>query len=389
MGNRRQGQQQHDSKAAAAQKRRKKRPAGSAKAKQKAAAKAPGTIPRVQLTDQLEVSKVIRGCWQLDGQHRGDQLSDRTSGAAAIEDLDAFSRAGMSTLDTADIYGPSEAIVGQYMRLNPAAAMRTKVLTKLSFMAPPDASDLRLENIEYRVRSSIARLGVTTLDLVQLHWEPPQQAPGPSGRPGVQGFVAAAKALQQLQQRGLIGAVGVSNFDQRMLMALLDAGVKPVSNQVSYSVMDRRPSLFLARFCEGHGIPLLAYGTLAGGLLSERYLDVPANMVRIDTVSKARYGTLLKQLGGWSWLQDLLRVLHDVGGKHGVSASCVAARWVLQQPGVAAVVLGARNATHIRDAQRLFSFELDEIDSLDIDAAYEGAHQPTTDVYTWERGGSW
>uniref|UniRef100_A0A383V526 NADP-dependent oxidoreductase domain-containing protein n=1 Tax=Tetradesmus obliquus TaxID=3088 RepID=A0A383V526_TETOB len=111
--------------AAAAQKRRKKRPA--AKAKQKAAAKAPGTVPRVKLTDQLEVSKVIRGCWQLDGQHKGDQLSDRTSGTAAIEDLDAFSRAGMFTLDTADIYGPSEAIIGQYLRLNPAAAMRTKV----------------------------------------------------------------------------------------------------------------------------------------------------------------------------------------------------------------------------------------------------------------------
>jgi hypothetical protein len=43
----------------------------------------------------------------------------------------------------------------------------------------------------------------------------------------------------------------------------------------------------------------------------------------------------------------------------------------------------------LQDAQRLFSFELDEIDMLDIDAAYEGAHQPTTDVYAWERGGSW
>jgi diketogulonate reductase-like aldo/keto reductase len=72
--------------------------------------------------------------------------------------------------------------------------------------------------------------------MVQLHWEPPlqqQQQPGSSSRgQSVQGFVTAAKALQQLQQRGLLGAIGVSNFDQRMLMALLDAGVKPVSNQV-------------------------------------------------------------------------------------------------------------------------------------------------------------
>jgi hypothetical protein len=83
-----------------------------------------------------------------------------------------------------------------------------------------------------RIRSSIARLGVTTLDMVQLHWEPPPQQQAPNSN-RIQGFVAAAKALQQLQQRGLVRAIGVSNFDQRMLMALLDAGVKPVSNQVS------------------------------------------------------------------------------------------------------------------------------------------------------------
>lgn len=94
-------------------------------------------------------------------------------------------------------------------------------------------------------------------------------------------------------------------------------------------------------------------------------------------------------LGSHSLRVLLLQVLHDIGEKHGVSASCVAARWVLQQPGVAAIVLGARNATHVRDTQRLFSFVLDESDLLDLDAAYEGANQPTTDVYVWERGGRW
>eukprot|EP00878_Enallax_costatus_P000475 GHUV01000567.1.p1 GENE.GHUV01000567.1~~GHUV01000567.1.p1 ORF type:complete len:455 (+),score=136.94 GHUV01000567.1:163-1527(+) len=374
-----------------APKRKKKRPAAASK--QKAALKPPGTIPKVKLPDSLEISKVVRGCWQLDGQHRGDQLTDRTSGAAAIEDLNTFCKQGMFTLDTADIYGPSEALIGQYMRLNPAAAHNTKILTKLSFMAQPSAVDLRKENIEYRVRSSIARLGVTTLDMVQLHWEPPAAAAASSSnssssRP-VPGYVTAAKALQKLQQEGLIGHLGVSNFDQRMLMDLLDAGIKPVSNQVAFSVIDRRPLMFLTRYCQSRDIPLLCYGTLAGGFLAERYLDVAANMVRIDTISKARYGTLIKQLGGWSWLQDMLRVLHDIGEKHGVSGSCVASRWVLQQPGVAAVVLGARNTRHIRDTQRLFRFELDEVDMLDIDAAYEGANQPATDVYMWERGGNW
>jgi aryl-alcohol dehydrogenase-like predicted oxidoreductase len=82
-------------------------------------------------------------------------------------------------------------------------------------------------------------------------------------------------------------------------------------------------------------------------------------------------------------------VLQRVGKKHGVSASVAAMRWTLQQRGVAALVVGARNAMHLGDYRRLFGFRLDEIDMLDIDAAYEGAAQPTTDVYAWERGGGW
>jgi diketogulonate reductase-like aldo/keto reductase len=94
--------------------------------------------------------------------------------------------------------------------------------------------------VSQRVRSSVARLGVPSIDLLQLHWEPPTPAASSSkgsssssskGQPPP-GFVAAAKVLKQLQQEGLIKQLGVSNFDVPMLLALLDAGVKPLSNQV-------------------------------------------------------------------------------------------------------------------------------------------------------------
>ena len=81
-------------------------------------------------------------------------------------------------------------------------------------------------------------------------------------------------------------------------------------------------------------------------------------------------------------------MLQRVGKKHGVRSSVAAMRWVLQQRGVAAVVVGARNALHLADYRRLFTFQLDEVDMLDIDAAYEGAVQPTGDVFAWERGGN-
>jgi diketogulonate reductase-like aldo/keto reductase len=121
------------------------------------------------------------------------------------------------------------------------------------------------------------------------------------------------------------------------------------------------------------------------------HLDRPhLPRAKLDTVSKAKYGTWIQELGGWTVLQDTLAVLKRVGRKHGgASSSLVAMRWVLQQRGVAALVVGARNAMHLSDMRRLYAFQLDEVDLLDIDAAYEGAAQPTTDVYQWERGGSW
>lgn len=84
------------------------------------------------------------------------------------------------------------------------------------------------------------------------------------------------------------------------------------------------------------------------------------------------------------------QALHKVGTRHGVPGSSVALRWVLDQPGVAAAAVGARNAAHVRAAQTAFSFALTEDDHLELDAAYEGAaRQPRSDVFQWERGGEW
>ncbi|PNG99828.1 hypothetical protein TSOC_014382, partial [Tetrabaena socialis] len=81
--------------------------------------------------------------------------------------------------------------------------------------------------------------------------------------------------------------------------------------------------------------------------------------------------------------------LDGVGRKHGASISNVAARWVLDRPGVAAVILGARNAEHVQDHQRLFSFRLDDEDLAAIDEVLAKSKRPRSDCYSWERGGEW
>lgn len=87
-------------------------------------------IPTYEVAPDLSISRIIKGCWQLSGGHRGDRDSDRTTGGAAVDDFQQFVDAGITTLDTADIYGPSEKLIGQFLAGHPDARKKTQVLTK-------------------------------------------------------------------------------------------------------------------------------------------------------------------------------------------------------------------------------------------------------------------
>ncbi|KAF5840986.1 NADP-dependent oxidoreductase domain-containing protein [Dunaliella salina] len=213
----------------------------------------------------LEVSRVVKGCWQLDGEHKGNPKTDRTSGSAAMTDFERFNAAGITTVDTADIYGPSESQIGQYLRLYPWRRDQMQICTKVTIMEE-DVPQLTQDLLEYRIRRSMARLGVSSLDLVQLHWENFEQQKSevrsPRGSRKVAGSVDAAKWMADLQGRGLIKGLGLTNFDVPHLLQIVDAGVEVASHQVQYSVLDRRPELYMMDLCEKRGIPIIAYGTL-------------------------------------------------------------------------------------------------------------------------------
>ena len=115
----------------------------------------------------------------------------------------------------------------------------------------------------------------------------------------------------------------------------------------------------MTAFCLANGIKLLAYGTLAGGLLSEKWLGRPEPAAGdITDWSKSKYKRFIDQIGGWEVFQGILRAVASVAEKHGVSIANVATRWVLDQPAVAAVIVGARlgESEHRADNLRIFSF---------------------------------
>jgi aryl-alcohol dehydrogenase-like predicted oxidoreductase len=147
--------------------------------------------------------------------------------------------------------------------------------------------------------------------------------------------------------------------------------VRIVSNQVQYSLIDRRPEVWMASCCREHAISLLAYGTLLGGLLSEKYLGRPEpRRLELNTASLQKYKNMIDAWGGWTLFQELLAVLKQIADKHRVSIANVGVRYVLDRPAVAGVIVGARlgAAQHIAENTRVFGFALDAGDLAMIEA---------------------
>jgi aryl-alcohol dehydrogenase-like predicted oxidoreductase len=123
-------------------------------------------------------------------------------------------------------------------------------------------------------------------------------------------------------------------------------------------------------FCLAHRISLLAYGTICGGLISERYLGRAEPLgTELNTMSLRKYKRMIDAWGGWRLFQELLSNLNRIAQKHNVSIANVATRYILDKPGVAGVIIGVRLGIvdHISDNKQVFDLILDKSDLNDID----------------------
>jgi aryl-alcohol dehydrogenase-like predicted oxidoreductase/enamine deaminase RidA (YjgF/YER057c/UK114 family) len=303
---------------------------------------------RATLPGGLEISRVLTGLWQVADMERAAPLDPD----AAADALAAYARAGFDTFDMADHYGSAEIVTGRLLSRGVPARAFTKWCPEPGPMTP--------EIVRAGVRDRLDRLGVSRVDLLQLHW-------WSFAHPA---WLDALHEMAALRAEGLIGEIGVTNFDAAHLNLAAADGVPLRTNQVSFSLVDRRAAGALAEVCAGRGIGLLAYGTLCGGFLSDRWLDAPEPEPR--DWSKMKYLRFIRAAGGWDAFQGLLRAARAVAARHGVSIPNVATRWVLDQPHVAGVIIGARlgESEHRDDNGRLFSFALDEDDRARLEDAF-------------------
>ena len=134
---------------------------------------------------------------------------------------------------------------------------------------------------------------------------------------------------------------------------------------MQFSLIDRRPLVKMVQFCHEPTIKLFGYGTVCGGLLSEKYLGQPEPRgAELNTASLRKYKNMVDAWGGWSLLQELLSLLKQISGRHAVSVANIAVRYILDQPTVAGAIVGARLGVseHLADNARVFNLMLDTDD---------------------------
>jgi aryl-alcohol dehydrogenase-like predicted oxidoreductase/enamine deaminase RidA (YjgF/YER057c/UK114 family) len=314
---------------------------------------------RYALAQDLEISRVVTGLWQVADMERGGTLLDPQQASTALLD---YARAGFDSFDMADHYGSAEVISGRLLarvRAGEAAGpAQPRVFTKWC----PNPGPMPRDVVRAAVGKSLERLQVASIDLLQFHWwsfEHPA-------------YVEALQELAELKREGVIRHIGLTNFDTAHLRLVVKHGIPIATNQVCFSLLDRRAARDMSTFCLENGIRLLAYGTLAGGLISQRWLGQPeAAAAAIGDWSKMKYKRFVAAIGGWSVLQSILQALDRIAQRHGVSISNVATRWVLEHAAVAAVIIGARLglSEHRADNLSLFSFTLDAADRAVLEEA--------------------
>ena len=247
--------------------------------------------------------------------------------------------------------------------------MHTKFVPDLAVLPTIDRAYVRKV-----IDRSLSRLGQERLDLVQYHWWDYD----------IPGYVRTAEYLAELQTEGKIDRIGTTNFDVPHLTELLDAGIPVTSNQIQCSLIDHRPMNGMLEFARQRDIGILCYGSLAGGFISDRFLDA-SRPVNPENRSYIKYGLVIEEFGGWELFQELLKTIHGIAEKHHVSTANIAARYVLDQPGVSAVIIAARNRGHIAQNTVTFSTELDAHDRKLIEGVLARSNRCTGDIYDWER----
>ena len=267
----------------------------------------------VKLPDGTIVSALGQGAWHLgQGKHPPAVEEDAVRTGVLL---------GMTLIDTSGNYGNGRS---EQFLSHVIAEQRDRIF----LVSKVEGNEISGDGIARACAASLARLGTDHLDLYLLHW--------PVASKQFPGVVAA---FEQLRAAGKIRAWGVSNFDKGQMEDLFGVpdGQRCATNQVPYSLNNRRIESDVLPWCMEHNVPVMAYSPLGG----DRHLVVGD------------------------------RTLAQIGAAHGCPASAVALAWVIRSGKVIAIPESGSPA-HTRDNAAALSLALTPQDMQTLAAAYPG-----------------
>jgi aryl-alcohol dehydrogenase-like predicted oxidoreductase len=292
-------------------------------------------------SDGPDITTVGYGAWQAGGGSWGTPRSD----AEVIAAIQAAVDAGMSWIDTAEVYGSgtSERLVGRAI-----AGRRDEVLVFTKVAPSDEGSGIRPEQIGRAVRGSLERLGIEHIDLYQVHWRddavPVEETWG---------------AMADLVSQGLVRRIGVSNFDRPLLERCLP--IHPVASvQNELSLLRRDDVDGLLPWLAAQGIGYLAYSPLGSGLLTGRF-----GREHVFEAGDWRSGEFSAEvLAEAAAVVDAVRPVAD---RTGIPVPALALAWVVSRPGVTAAIAGSLNPANVAANARASEVEVDRdvLDELD------------------------
>jgi aryl-alcohol dehydrogenase-like predicted oxidoreductase len=264
-----------------------------------------------------------------------------TEESDAIETVHAALDAGVSFVDTANVYGTlpgqSETMLGRALKgRRDSVVLASKVISPVG--DGPNDRGGGFRHVVMQCEASLRRLQTDWLDLYQLHaWD--------SSTP----LEETLRALDHLISQGKVRYVGTSNFAAwQVVEALWTAerqGLKspPVTEQTHYSLLHRLPETELFPMAEAHDVGLLVYSPLSAGILTGKYqAGIPS-------------GTRFAEQPAWAEAIDPVRLrnvvgeLGDLATASDVTLQQLALAWVASRSGVTSVILGPRNARQLLD----------------------------------------
>ncbi len=289
-------------------------------------------------TSDLQISTVGIGTWAVGNDFWGS-VDDDESVRAIQAGLDA----GINFIDTAPAYGAghAEEVVGRAIR-----GRRDDVVigTKVGIIRTENdfVRNLKADSVRREVDDSLRRLGVETIDLYQIHWPDPNTP-----------MEETMTELNKAQQAGKFRYLGVSNFNIKQMDELRGFG-EIVSLQPHYSLLKRDIEGKVVQYCIDNSIGIVNYGTLAGGILTGKFREIPQFE---EGDNRYKFYPWFKE-PVWSKVQSLLDVLREIADERGVATAQVAINWTTQQPGITSSLVGAKTPVQAQSNAGAGDFEL-------------------------------